>query len=142
MAKMLTNDSVIIGYLLPMENMERTPSEKERYYALKIEDSSGKNEEWLLLTENEILSRQIFSVEDLTKDWKLGRCFTTRIGRRTYSACRIRICETMSNEKITFPGKTELTLLFTRSMISSGRKRREKNPEDIPRQCKLRDLLD
>lgn len=142
MPEQLTEDSIKMGYLLPMNNLNKKPSEVEKYFALKIEDSNGDNEEWILLTEKEILSRRTISIYEMTEDWKPGRMYSFSIGKISYVACNVVFCSDMSSEKRKHSKGEKKVLLFSKSLLNVARKRAKSNPEDIPSQSKLSDFLD
>lgn len=142
MPEQLTEDSIKMGRLLPMSNLNKKPSEAEQYFALKIEDSNGGNEEWILLTEKEILSRRTMSIYEITEEWKPGRMYSFSIGKTSYVACNVVFCSDMSSEKRRhFKGEKKV-LLFSKSLLNIARKRAKSNPEDIPKQSRLSDFLD
>ena len=110
MAKQLNNVSVKMGTVIPVDNQDQKPTANSVYYALKVEDVTGKNEEWLLFTE-----RELYEVLPEMTMWegfqsgKKGRLFPCKISER-----QIRV----------------------------ARHRALTNPEDIPDQSWISDMLD
>ena len=142
MSEQLTKDPVKMGRLLPMKNTRRRPNEAERYLALKIEDSNGDDEEWLLFTDNEILSKRSISIHEITNDWKPGRAYSISIGGSSYVACKVIFCEDISSGRRNYSKDEKTILLFPRSSINVARRRASLNKEDIPRQSIISDIFD
>lgn len=137
MAKQLTEDKVKMGYLLPVENLEKKPNENESYLAVKLENQTGEDEVWMLFSEKEISSRQTLELPDMDEP-KLGRAFRVGIGKRMYSAFALISCKDLENWK---KGEKKI-LLFSCRVLDRAKTRAKKNPEDIPTQSFLSDLLD
>ena len=129
MAKQLTNDKVLMGNVLPVQNLKQKFGENTNYLAVKTEDESGIHEEWLLFTKKE-LERTVLDIGGLTVLMKPGRVYHYNVGKRKSFIV-----------KLVFNGCPQ-TVVIGRSIIERARKRAGRNPEDIPRQSKLADMLD
>ena len=126
----LTKDKVAMGTILPVQNLGKKINENLKYFALKIEDEDGKKEEWLLFTEKEINQRSELDMGYITDMWKPGRIHPHNVGKQKSYAVKILL------------ESTPKTILIGKSVLETARKRAKRNPEDIPRQSRLSDLLD
>ena len=129
MALKLTNDKVLMGKVLPVFNLGKRKLESEKYFAVKIEDESGKKEEWLLFTEKE-LERTTIDMGYITEMWKPGRVHPHNIGGKKSYAVKLLVDNGVK------------TVLIGQSYLDRARERAKKNPEDIPSQSAIADLLD
>lgn len=129
MAKQLTDAKVLMGNVIPVENLKHRFGENLNYLAVKTEDESGDNEEWLLFTKKE-LERTVLDMGGLTALMKPGRVYRYNVGKRRSFVVRL-----------VFNGCPQ-TVLIGKSIVERARKRASRNPEDIPKQSKLADMLD
>lgn len=134
MANQIDNEKVKMGNLIKVENTERqAPNETFSHYALKVEDADGKNERWLLFTpRQEMAISKIVSVE-IAALMKPGRIYKgLKIhGKRPMALCRIGN-QNDGNE----------IWAFTANQIKTAERRAQKNPEDVPKQGILSNMLD
>lgn len=119
----------MMGFAIPVANKGRKPHEKSLYFALKVEDQTGKKEEWLLFTKKE-LERSVLDMGLVTEAWKPGRVYPHVVGSRKSFAVKI----------VTDAGAK--AYLIGASVLESARKRALKNPEDVPKQSILDDMMD
>lgn len=139
MAKQLNNVPVKMGTVIPVDNQDQKPTASSVYYALKVEDVTGKNEEWLLFTE-----RELYEVLPEMTMWegfqsgKKGRLFPC------YRQDRMPQYITM----IERPARNDVNVYVTVAVkiserqIRVARHRALTNPEDIPEQSWIGDMLD
>ena len=139
MAKQLNNVSVKMGTVIPVDNQDRKPTANSIYYALKVEDVTGRNEEWLLFTE-----RELYEVLPEMTMWegfqsgKKGRLFPC------YRQDRMPQYITM----IERPARNDVNVYVTVAVkiserqIRVARHRALTNREDIPEQSWISDMLD
>ena len=134
MAKQIDDEKIKMGNLIKVENTERqAPNETFSHYALKVENADGKNERWLLFTPRQQMAiSKICSVE-IAALMKPGRIYKgVKIqGKRLMALCRI------GNQN----GGNEIWAL-TANQIKTAEKRAKKNPEDVPKQGILSNLMD
>ena len=79
MAEKLDKTPVKMGYVIPMKNTKRRFAEDEMYYAIKFEDSTGKNEFWGLFTDRSIAKFRPARIEDGKSEF--GYEWTRKDGR-------------------------------------------------------------
>ena len=141
MAVQLTNDSIKMGYVLPVANMGMKSKELPKYYALKIEDEDGGNERWILLSFNDLISRQILHLDGFSP--KLGKKLKFSIGSKEYQFINVHLCEdTKFKNGVELKSGDNVILTFTDYIINRGLNRASKNQEDIPNQSLWNDLKD
>lgn len=139
MTKQLNNVSVKMGTVIPVDNQDQKPTASSVYYALKVEDVTGKNEEWLLFTE-----RELYEVLPEMTMWegfqsgKKGRLFPC------YRQDRMPQYVTM----IERPARNDVNVYVTVAVkiserqIRVARHRALTNQEDIPEQSWISNMLD
>lgn len=128
MAEHLDKNRIEMGSLLLVKNLKRHPNENKQYYALKVENYLGDNEEWLLFTEREFRTQfKPFWVETVTDELKNGRML--QINNDSF------LLNVKHGDKVN-PFK------ITRRLHDLALTRAKRNPEDIPAQSKIADLLD
>lgn len=134
MAKQIDNEKIKMGNLIKVENTERqAPNETFSHYALKVEDADGKNERWLLFTPRQFQAASTFisyNLADLMKSGRLYKAFKYGTNRVWYY-CRIGNQDSGS-----------LLLKLTARQLATAEARATKNPEDVPKQGILSDLMD
>lgn len=131
MAEKLDDSKVRMGTVIAVRNLERGRFESEKYFALKVEDSDGGHEHWLLFTGHELSLFTLFTVEKLTDNLKEGRMYAIS-GRKGVQSYLTRIsC-----------GGEEQVVRIPAHLHAVAMKRAEENPEDIPSQSFLSDLMD
>jgi hypothetical protein len=141
MATQLNNVKIEMGRAIPMKNTNKARLATDKYYAIKVEDLSGEVENWLLFTRHEIDSFQRMSF-DLADKMKRGRIYNcTKVeSLENNGAIRYLIA-------IEFPDEADEvytleTIMIPAGVALKGMKRAEKNPEDIPQQSALADMMD
>ena len=131
MAKKLDNTKVGMGVLIHVANLKRKPAANEDYYALKVEMLDGKNEHWLLFTQADLVRHKV-EIKGITDQMKLGRLYPDGLSLPTTKTCYVRFRD----------GDTEKTILLTDYHYRLAKARAERNPEDIPSQSFISDLMD
>lgn len=134
MAKQIDNEKVKMGNLIKVENLNRkAPNATLIHYALKIEDSDGGNERWILFTERQKMAISKIVSCEISELMKPGRIYkgVKQSGQKPVALCRIG----------NLNGGFEIWIL-TSKQIATAERRAKCNPEDIPKQSKLSDLLD
>lgn len=128
-----------MGTVIPVDNQDQKPTASSVYYALKVEDVTGKNEEWLLFTE-----RELYEVLPEMTMWegfqsgKKGRLFPC------YRQDRMPQYVTM----IERPARNDVNVYVTVAVkiserqIRVARHRALTNQEDIPEQSWISNMLD
>lgn len=141
MAKQLNNVQIEMGVAIPMQNTNKARLATDKYYAIKVEDLSGTTESWLLFTRHEIDSfpRMSFDLADKMKRGRIYNCTKTE-ALENKGAIRYLIA-------IEFPDENDEeytleTIMIPAGVALKGMKRAEKNPEDIPTQSLISDVLD
>ena len=139
MAKQLNNVSVKMGTVIPVDNQDQKPTASSVYYALKVEDVTGKNEEWLLFTERELYEvLPEMTMWESFQSGKKGRLFPC------YRQDRMPQYVTM----IERPARNDVNVYVTVAVkiserqIRVARHRALTNQEDIPEQSWISDMLD
>ena len=135
MAEKLDKTPVKMGYVIPMKNTKRRFAEDEMYYAIKFEDSTGKNEFWALFTDRSIAKFRPARIEDGKSEHKTGRLLYrhTVNGGRTWRTFVMLV----------MPGYSKPTMYaVTDNVLNSGVQRAGRNPEDLPKQGWFSDLKD
>ena len=146
MAKKLDGTKVKMGSFIPVYNLEKRTSEAPNYYALKVEDQSGKNESWHLFTEREI-NILTYAECDVCKDFKCGRLYYRhRVGRsdtwNNFVVLNFPVRELQPDGSgIKFKTEQKLVMLSD-AVLKKTEERAKKNPEDIPEMGWLEDLKD
>ena len=133
MAELKTDDRVCMGQLIPVGEIGG-----QECFALKVEDSSGDNEQWLLFTRGELFNCSKLEIPSITESWKKGRMFQHRM--YTY-----RIGHSFLAVRVSWPKTWALSdevLLLTSELFKRALSRTAKNPEYVPKMSYLADLLD
>jgi hypothetical protein len=141
MANQLNNAKVEMGRAIPVQNTNKARLATDKYYAIKLEDFSGEVENWFLFTRHEIDSFQRMDF-DLASEMKRGRiynCSKTESSEKLGSIKYLISIEFPDSEDQEY---TLETIMIPAGVALKGMKRAEKNPEDIPSQSALSDLLD
>ena len=139
MAQKLDNTSVRMGYLIRVRNTGKKPSEKEMYYALKLEDQKD-SEFWVLLTSKEVTRFKMAQLDDGLPVHKPGHLYCHhRVGKtwRSFAFIVLPNADPTSAK----PGP-ELCVTLTDALLKRGRKRAGRNSEDIPSMSWFKDLMD
>lgn len=143
MATQLDSTEVKMGTVIPVLNTEKKNTlESNTYYALKIEDHTGDNEEWLLFTAGEVRRLIPKTMDEVASKWKPGRIvyrFGDAKGANWINVLLVVGPVTRSWSLI--PGRPSLIHLPD-SMLKRARERAKANPEDIPKMSWLQDLRD
>lgn len=141
MATLLNDAKVEMGRALPVQNTNKARLATDKYYAVKLEDITGEVENWYLFTRHEIdtFPRMCF---DLADEMKRGRIYTCTKQESLDNKGAIRYLIS-----IEFPDTEDKeykleTIMIPAGILLKGMKRAEKNPEDIPSQSLLQDLMD
>ena len=137
MAKKLDDTKVKMGNLIPVDNTGRKFGEAHDYYAVKLEDYTGKKENWYLFTGAEISKMSKVDVLDST-EMKLGRMYLRH--KHLKSARSYVKLNVPSNRKAT--GLITFVTLLSDNVLARGLDRAKRNPEDIPEMSWLEDLKD
>lgn len=128
MAEQLDREKVRMGNMILMRNEKRRTNENSEYFALKVENEDGGRERWLLLTRTECARLARFS-GSLVNAMKPGRLYAACDRRGPLYLVRI------GNWK-------ESAVRISTYWLARMEARARKNPEDLPKQGKLADLLD
>ena len=140
MAKKLDDTKVKMGNLIPVSNTERKTGELESYYAVKMEDQTGKDERWYLLTGNEI-SRLVVAEVYGSKDFKAGRLYyRNRIGGG--KGWRSFVLLNFPSEKGGKQTVQPMVVTMPDALLKRAFDRAKRNAEDIPEMSWLEDLKD
>lgn len=143
MAQMIDDTPVKMGYLIPVRNTQRVSTlEGTEYYALKVEDFRGDDERWLLLTEGDVRGLSPRVEDGSTRDWKPGRIM---VRMATRSRCWSNLLKVVL-PKVLNPGKDEaertVLVCLPEAKLARGLARAKDNPEDVPSQGILADMMD
>lgn len=139
MARKLDNTSIRMGYLIRVKNTGKKPSEKDAYYALKLEDQRD-TEFWVLLTSKEVTKFKMAQLDDGVQMHKPGHLYCHhRVGKTWRSFAFIVLPN--PDPSSTKPGP-ELCVTLTDALLKRGKKRAERNSEDIPAMNWFKDLMD
>lgn len=139
MAKQLNNVSVKMGTVIPVDNQDQKPTANSVYYALKVEDVTGKNEEWLLFTE-----RELYEVLPEMTMWegfqsgKKGRLFPCY--RRDKMPQYVTMIERPARNDVNV--YVTVAVKISERQIRVARHRALTNQEDIPEQSWISNMLD
>lgn len=139
MAKQLNSVSVKMGTVIPVDNQDQKPTASSVYYALKVEDVTGKNEEWLLFTE-----RELYEVLPEMTMWegfqsgKKGRLFPCY--RQDKMPQYITMIERPARNDVNV--YVTVAVKISERQIRVARHRALTNQEDIPEQSWISDMLD
>ena len=141
MANQLNNAKVEMGRAIPVQNTNKARLATDKYYAIKLEDVSGAVENWFLFTRHEIDSfpRMCF---DLAAAMKRGRIYTCTKQDTLDNNGAIRYLIAIELPDEADETYTLVTIMIPAGVALKGMKRAEKNPEDIPQQSILSDMLD
>lgn len=137
MPKQLNDAKIVMGRAIPMQNSNKARLANDKYYAIKTEDISGDVEQWLMFTRLEIdkFPRVNF---DMADNMKLGRIYN--ISPADKDTVRYIISIEVPDEADKEYSK--ITIMIPAGVALKGLRRAKKNPEDIPEQSMLADLLD
>ena len=131
--------SAKMGHLYKVANTRKKSTANAWYYAVKLEDADTGEEFWAMFTECQWVSFTAFWAPK--KYWlrealgKLGQF------RKMPRNGKNGIIVTIDVSHVKKDGQA-LIVQITESALLKARARAEKNPEDIPYQSKLADLLD
>lgn len=141
MAEQLNTVSIEMGRAIPMKNTNKARLATDKYYAIKVEDLSGTVEHWLLFTRHEIdsFTRIDFDLTDKMKRGRLYNCSKSTAKDDNYSIRYIIALEFPDEEDKEY--KLE-TIMIPAGVALKGMRRAERNPEDIPAQSVLADMMD
>lgn len=141
MAEQLNTVAIEMGRAIPMKNTNKARLATDKYYAIKVEDLSGTVENWLLFTRHEIdtFPRMVF---DLADEMKRGRIYTCTKKESLDNNGAIRYLIAIEFPDEADENYTLETIMIPAGIALKGMKRAEKNPEDIPQQSIVSDMLD
>lgn len=143
MAEHLNNRKIEMGVALPVKNQQPAFGAAAKYYALKVECEGGDPEYWLLFTEKELYSLPLRKGSSWSKDLKLGRLFELSLPGKDSSTpsfgqflCRIKRPVRGTEEY------EEVLVWASGKKMNVALERAKRNPEDIPKQSWLQDMMD
>jgi hypothetical protein len=139
MAQKLDNTNVRMGYLIRVKNTGKKPSEKDLYYALKLEDRNDA-EFWVLLTSKEVTRFKMAQLDDGLPVHKPGHLYCHHKVGKTWRSFAFIVLPN-PDPRSSKPGP-ELCVTLTDSLLRRGRKRAARNSEDIPSMSWFNDLMD
>lgn len=138
-AKTLTDAPVKMGSFIKIANTEvKTSLEADVYYAVKLENQRGADEAWYMFTERDI---ERFSVVDMKfgfANMKPGRLYYTHSVGRGPESSFVLLYKGATKKS----DGTPIVYRVGSTLLAKGRKRAERNQEDVPRQGWFKDLLD
>lgn len=139
MAKLLSDAPVKMGSFIKVANTKvKSAFESSAYYAVKLEDQSGGDEAWYLFTGKDIEGLSVVAMKSGFDGMKPGRLYYThRVGRGP-EASFVLLYRGATRKSAGTPAVYRIGA----GALAKGRKRAEKNKEDIPKQSWLKDLLD
>lgn len=137
MATQLNDAKIVMGRAIPVQNSNKARLAQDKYYAIKTEDLSGEVEQWLMYTRYEIDSFCRIDF-DLADSMKLGRIYniTPRDKNTIKYIIKIEVPDEEDKEY------TEVVVMIPSGVALKGLRRAEKNPEDVPAQSVISDMLD
>lgn len=150
MAEMLVKTSVKLGKAIPVKNIENSErqdtktdlavQEPDVYYALQVEDYSGKEEQCLLLTFHELfeVAPRFELPREMTDNLLIGRMYPMKEGNK--SGCLVKIIS-FKEDGTPFDEKPT-AVYFGDWMIEKSTKRADKHPKSITKKSWLTDWLD
>lgn len=121
-----------MGYVYEVANKDPKFGAKLKYYAINIEDETGKNEKWGLFTGYEF--NKYFTKLSSPSDWLVNTLKPGRAMPLDKNGSGAYII------KLTAPNPAAYHV--TSRIISKGFNRAADNPEDIPYKSKIQDMLD
>ena len=141
-AEKLDSTPVRMGYVIPIRNQNKHMLACDTYFAVKTEDITGKREEWLMFSESELYFRPRVLIQgDILDGLKLGRLYGW--GEETPTGYASYIVRLMPPKSwLDRWGTRPATVLIPYKTYLRALTRTRKNPEDIPSQSRLGDLLD
>lgn len=132
MAKKLDKVKVIMGQIIKVANLNKKPTENERYIALQMEDETGKDEKCLLFTESQLSKLETVKLpKSITDRFKLGRFYNVEINKDSIYLVKVR-----------FVDGSESILRVTKAELADADARRIRNPEDLTEKGFVVDMLD
>ena len=150
MAELLVKTSVKLGKAIPVKNVEHldrqqskndlTIQEPEVYYALQVEDYSGKDEKCLLFTFHELfeIASRVDFPREMTEHLLVGRMYPMKEGTR--SGCFIKLLSYKEDGTLF---DAEPTVVYIGDwLIDKADKRADKHPKSVTKKGWLTDLLD
>ena len=150
MAEMLVKTSVKLGKAIPVRNIENDErqatktdlavQEPEVYYALQVEDYSGKDEQCLLLTFHELfeVAPRFELPREMTDKLLMGRMYPMKEGVK--SGYFIKMVS-FNADGTPFDAKPT-TVYFGEWLIDKATKRADKHPKSVTEKSWLADWLD
>ena len=150
MAEMLVKTSVKLGKAIPVKNIENSGRqdtktdlavrEPDVYFALQVEDYSGKEEQCLLLTFHELfeVAPRFELPREMTDNLLIGRMYPMKEGYK--SGCLVKIVS-FTEDGSPFDEKPT-AVYFGDWMIEKSAKRAAKHPKSITKKSWLTDWLD
>ncbi len=138
MARKLDKTKVEMGNFIKVANQNPKPRESQTYYAIKLEDETGKKESWHLFTGIEVAKLSYARVAG-SNSFKKGRLYYRHtIGRSTKMFAKIQLPPPPEGTA----DESAFVVVFTSTLLKRTGKRAKKNAEDIPEMSWLQDLRD
>ena len=121
-----------MGYVYEVANKDPKFGANLKYYAINIEDETGKNEKWGLFTKCEFDKH--FTRLNSPSDWLVNMLKTGRAMPMDKNGSGAYVIKLIAPNPAAYH--------VTSRIISKGFKRAATNPEDIPYKSKIQDMLD
>ena len=138
MAEQINTTKVRMGTVIPVRNLKQKFGAADVYYAVKVESEAGNPEMWLLLTAGELNRLPAYDCGDWADGLKKGRLYPfSKVGTASNKyILNIRATTGKPDEY------KDRTVIIGERLLSKSALRAAQNPEDIPEQDLLSDLLD
>ena len=124
------SEKVIMGKIIKVANSEKKASENDEYFALHVEDESGKNESCILFTESELKEMETINFPFAAEQMKAGRIYPAVIAKKNTNLVKV------------IDGVYEKIFRMSKSQLLEAEARAARNTEDIPKKSFFTDLFD
>lgn len=130
-AKQITNDKVVLGKMIKVENQNKRHFENDYYVAVQVEDQDGQNERCLLFTQIELSDISKINSNFLMEKMVTGRIYNFSIGRSNLFLVKLKNYQ-----------DGEIIIRLTKTKLANAQKRAKNNPQDLTKKSWLVDLAD
>lgn len=120
-----------MGHMYKVANTEKHHAANTEYFAINVEDESGDNERWILLTLHDFVSMPWFGGGGWVESFKPGRLYPVSKGASDGYYMRY----------INFSGNPDQCYIPA-YILKRAELRAVRNPEDLPKKSLVTDMLD